>query len=82
MKINLASLHPKGASAFCLSLVERLPPLGSYERKKVGVAKMILVDAAINALREATTNEATDLTGFSGELSADGQVCKDCSWLW
>ena len=31
---------------------------------------MILVDAAINALREVTTNEATDLTGFSGELSA------------
>ncbi len=70
MKLNLASLHPKGASAFCLSLIERLPSLGSYERKKVGVAKMILVDAAINALREATTDEATDLTGFSKELSA------------
>lgn len=70
MKLNLASLHPKGASAFCLFLIERLPPLGSYERKKVGVAKMILVDAAISALREATTDEATDLTGFSKELSA------------
>ncbi len=65
---TLGRLDPRGARAFCLMLLDALPPLEADLRGRLGLGNMGLIDAAVQALRVAAAGDEARLIELATSL--------------